>query len=323
MSSRFAERPLAKHRPKGAAIIMAMLTVALVAGLAATILADYSHAVDQLSGRHDQAQARWLARGAIDWARNVLENDYIRGGANRVDHLGEEWAIKVPATPFEEGELSGEIEDLSSRFNLNSLVGTGGKPDPAQVERFKRLLVALGISENQATQLTNSLIDWIDPDDEIRDQRGGSETQAYRQNQGARLPPQAYLLDVNELKSIQGFTPNLVEQLTPHVVALPAASRQINVNTADEIVLQAYVEKLDASQARALVLDRNRSFFTSVENFQQRLPANLKLEASLFRVTSQYFYATGRARWGEAVTRMQVLLERQQARPDILWIKMQ
>lgn len=300
---------------------MAMLTVALVAGIATAILADYGHAVDQLSGRHDQAQARWLARGAIDWARNVLENDYIRGGENRVDHLGEEWAIKVPPTPFEEGELSGEIEELSGRFNLNSLVGVGGKADATQVKRFQRLLLALDLSTTQAIQLSNALVDWIDPDDEVSDQRGGSETQAYRQTLGARLPAQAYLLDVSELKAIRGFTPELVQQLVPHVAALPAASKQINVNTASAQVLQAYVEDLDAAQASALVLDRSRSFFTSVSNFQQRLPSLLVADTTQLMVTSKYFYATGRARWGEAVTRMQVLLERQQARPDILWIK--
>lgn len=300
---------------------MAMLTVALVAGIATAILADYGHAVDQLSGRHDQAQARWLARGAIDWARNVLENDYIRGGENRVDHLGEEWAIKVPPTPFEEGELSGEIEELSGRFNLNSLVGVDGKADAAQVKRFQRLLLALDLSTTQALQLTNALVDWIDPDDKVSDQRGSSETQTYRQTPGARLPAQAYLLDVSELKAIQGFTPELVQQLVPHVAALPAASKQINVNTASAQVLQAYVEGLDATQASALVLDRSRSFFTSVGNFQQRLPSLLVADTAQLMVTSKYFYATGRARWGEAVTRMQVLLERQQARPDILWIK--
>lgn len=323
MFSRCADTSSSLKRQAGTAIIMAMLTVALVAGIAARILADYGHAVDQLSGRHDQAQARWLARGAIDWARNVLESDYIRGGANRVDHLREEWAIKVPPTPFEEGELSGELEELSGRFNVNSLVNTEGKPDTEQIKRFQRLLQAVGLSQMQAEQLGNALVDWIDPDDEIYGQRGGSEAQSYRQQANSHLPPQGNLLDVNELLFVRGFTPQIVQTLQTHVTALPSTARKINVNTATAAVLQAYVENLTAAQANALVLDRERSFFTSTDNFQQRLPPLTKPAPDFLMVTSHHFFANGRARWGEAVTRMQVLLERQQARPDILWIKIQ
>jgi len=309
----------------GTAIIMAMLTVALVATLAAAILADYGHAVDQLAGRHDQAQARWLAKAAIDWGRNVLESDYMREGVNHVDHLREDWATKVPATPFEEGEISGELQDQSGRFNLNSLVSVDGTVDTDQTARFKRLLVALGIGQTDATKLSNALIDWIDSNDEIMGQNGGAETASYRQDGSkARIPPQSYLLDVAELQFVHGFTPQIVQLLRPHVTAVLASNKQINVNTATAPVLQAYVEDLTAAQATALILNRERSFFTSVNNFVENLPLAPKNTAGL-AVTSSYFLATGRARWGQSVSSVQAMLYRSQAkpRPDILWVKIQ
>jgi general secretion pathway protein K len=220
--------------------------------------------------------------------------------------------------------LSGELEELSGRFNLNSLVSTTGTVDADQFLRFERLLVALGFSQYQADQLGGAVVDWIDPDDNQYGQRGASELSSYHQGgANVRVPTNDYILDINELQFIHGFTPTVIQTLLPHVAALPASAKLINVNTASGPVLQAYVEKLTAAQANALVLDRERAFFTSVEDFQQRLPSQAAPATALLKVTSTYFYATGRAHWGDAVTRMQVLLERQQARPDILWIKIQ
>lgn len=304
---------------RGGAVIMAMLTVALVAGLAAAILSDYGNAVTQLSGRHDLAQARWLARGAVDWARNVLEDDYRRGGANPVDYLGEEWAIKVPPTPVDEGEVSGEIEDWSGRFNLNSIVVSGQQVDKHQLAVFVRLLENVGVDNSRALQLGNAVVDWIDGNEEVSG-AGGAET-AWYHSQNLRPPPQGYFLDPAELQAVRGFDAALVELLRPHLSALPASVRTINVNTASAEVLSAHVEQLSLSDARAIVTTRDRSFFPNRTAFTDLLPKSTAYDASQFDVRSVYFLATGRARWGDAVTRMQVLLRRSQARPDILWRK--
>jgi general secretion pathway protein K len=142
-------------------VILALLTVALVAGLAAAAVGDLGVAMDQVTGRHDQAQARQLARGAVDWARNVLAEDARR---SNVDHLGEAWAVKVPPTPVEEGEVSGELQDLSGRINLNKLVQIDG-PTLQERDQFLRLLKLLGVETSEALDLTNALIDWLDRND--------------------------------------------------------------------------------------------------------------------------------------------------------------
>ena len=135
------------HAQRGAAVILVLLTVALVAGLAAASVGDLGVAMDQVTGRHDQAQARQLARGAVDWARNVLAED---ARSSSVDHLGEAWATKVPPTPVEEGEVSGELQELSGRLNLNNLVRADGSSgatradivEVAQFQRGRRAIVA-------------------------------------------------------------------------------------------------------------------------------------------------------------------------------------
>lgn len=171
---RAAPTPLRRARQRGAAVILALLTVALVAGLAAAAVGDLGVAMDQVTGRHDQAQARQLARGAVDWARNVLAED-ARGST--VDHLGEAWAVQVPPTPVEEGELAGEIREQSGRINLNNLVQADG-PDLGEMDQFLRLLAILGVGDSQALDLRAALLDWLDADEEPR-LPGGAESTWY------------------------------------------------------------------------------------------------------------------------------------------------
>lgn len=303
-------------RQAGAAVILALLTVALVAGLAAAAVGDLGVALDQVSGRHDQAQARQLARAAIDWARNVLAED---ARTTQVDHLGEAWATRVPPTPVEEGEISGELQELSGRFNLNNLASDGA--DIVQVQSFLRLLTTVGVGDGDALDLTAALLDWLDADDSPR-LPGGAESAWY----GAQTPPRRAangpLLAVNELLQVRGFTPELVARLTPFVAALPGGT-QINVNTAPAEVLAAVVPDLSLDAARLLVVERSRAWFKDTADFKARLPsADLQPDLTRLSVTSRHFLATGRARYGVAMVRMEVLLDRSQNWSTIVWQKL-
>ncbi|HSD38386.1 MAG TPA: type II secretion system minor pseudopilin GspK [Rhodocyclaceae bacterium] len=314
--------PRSLQRQCGAAILMAILAVALVAAVASAIVAEHGAAIEQLSGRSDQAQARWLARGAVDWARNVLQFTKLRGQrelkTGNVDTLtGKwgEWAIDVPPTPVDEGELSGKIEEQSSRFNINKLVNLGAV-DASQQAIFLRLLINVGLSASTADALSDAIIDWLDVDDTPRPR--GAESGWYASRQQVILPPQAPLLSINELLAVRGMTPELLERLRPHIAALPSDADRINVNIATAEVLAAYIDKLPLAQAGKLVLDRQQSYFTTVADFTARLPAGTSYNAAQLDVQSRYFQATGRAHWGEASTHMQVLLRRDQGRPEII-----
>ncbi len=318
MLARFAgcSRCARMHRESGAAIILAVLTLALVAGLAAMVVRDYGAAVASLSGRHDQAQARLLARGAVDWARNVLADDARR---TSIDYFGENWAVRVPPTPVEDGEVSGELEDLSGRFDLNSLV-LAGVADPVRATVYKRLLSELGISPMEAAALAASLIDWIDADDAVTSP-DGAESGWYAAATPLRAPANAFLTDVDELTLIRGYGIDLVNRLRPFVTALPAAA-PLNVNTASAEVLAAVVPGLGTDGARVLIAKRLSIPFKNPADFIARLPrADLRPDAVPLSVTSRYFMASGRARYGLATTRMQVLLDRGRIWPEIIWQK--
>lgn len=308
---------------RGAALILALLTVALVAGLAAAAMGELGLAVDSASGRHDQIQARLLARGAVDWARNVLAEDARR---SNVDHLGEDWAIRVPPTPVEDGEVGGEVQDLSGRINLNDLVAEG-RDNAEAIARMARLLRIVGVSEAETGPLLAALLDWLDADHVPR-LPGGAESAWY----GAQLQPRRAangpLGSLEELGQVRGFSPALLVRLGPYIAALPANSR-INVNTAPAEVLAASIPGLTLDAAHVLIAERDRAWFKDVSDFNARLPGNLKtLDADPdvapppIATTSRHFLVTGRARYGVAMVRMDVLLDRRQKWADIVWQKL-
>jgi general secretion pathway protein K len=322
MSARYAALlPSTRQPPRqhGAALILAILTVALVAGLAAAIVGDYGAAVASVSGRHDQAQARLLARGAVDWARNILQE--ARRTSNYT-YAGEAWATHVPPTPVEEGEVAGEIEDASGRFNLNALVDPSGLVNQDQVGAYVKLLGLLGVGSAQADDLALALVDWLDPDNKVA---GSSDAESdwYAAQTPPRQPANAPLVDVDELTLVRGYDAGIVALLRPFVAALPERAK-LNVNTASAEVLAAMVPRLGTDSARIMTAQMQNTPFRTAAEFQAGLPSGITVDPLLFDVSTRYFLASGRAHFGEATTRMQVLLDRPSISPfypTIVWQK--
>lgn len=313
----------------GVALVGALIVVALVAIIAAGVLAQQGQAVHTAGGQRDLAAARWLARGAIDWARNMLAED---GRNTPVDHLGEGWALRIPPLAvLDGGEVAGEIEDHSGRFNLNNLRRDGGIQFP-QKAALHRLLEHLGYPAAQAGPLCDALADWLD-DDERPVTPHSAESDYY----GSQVPPYRAanrpLDDVGDLLRIRGFSPAIVERLRPFVTAVPVPfglpATAVNVNTAPPEVLAAVLPGLSLDAARLLVAERSRRWFDPrggdrLDDLRQRLPGGTApVDGIPLDVRSQWFVVTGRARYGEAVTQMRVLLFRSvlvgAAWPSVVW----
>lgn len=305
-----------KRIQRGAALLLAMLTLALMAEIAALVVADYGSVMELLVGRQDQAQSRWLARGAIDWARNVLSED-ARTTA-KLDHLGELWATRIPPTPVEDGEVSGEIIDYSGFFDLNSIVAAG-VVNNEQLEAYKRLLSALGLPQSDVQSLAAALVDWLDANS-VPEQYG-AEASWYGSAGKTYQPANAQLIDVDEVKLIRGYNDDVVNRLRSVAVALPEAT-PVNINTAPPEVLVALIQNLTIDQAKALVARRLVAPIAKLEDIRGQLPptANVPPENRL-SVWSRYFLASGRAKYGQAVSRMQVLLDRKSNWSEIVWQK--
>jgi general secretion pathway protein K len=157
-----------KIRQRGAALLMAMLTVALVATLAAGALWQQWRSVEIEASERSRVQAGWILSGALDWARLILRED-ARSGA--VDHLGEPWSIGLSEsrlstflamdrtnTDLEDDVfLSGQITDAQSRMNVMNLI-VGGKVSEPDRQAFTRLFELLGLDPAELDQMSSKLL---------------------------------------------------------------------------------------------------------------------------------------------------------------------
>jgi general secretion pathway protein K len=290
---------------------MGVVTLAAMGATAMMITQSSWSRESELTVDHDQAQV--LIQAGVDWARSILGDDRR---FSTVDHLGEPWALRLPPMPVDNGELSGHIEDQQGLFNLNNVVREG-KVNPMQLAHFQRLLSVLGLP----TAPAGALVDWIDADSEPQPQ-GGAEDATYLALQPPYLAANQPLADVAELALVRGFDEGVRARLRPFVTALPRFTA-VNANTASPEVLAAVVDGLELDAARALVVQRNRSYFRDQNDFLRQLPKGAHVATEDISFDSDYFMATFRVTIGGAQARGTALLARGNPGtwPAVVWRK--
>jgi general secretion pathway protein K len=254
--------PARRHR--GAALLMAMLTVALVATFAAAALWQQYRSIEVEGAERARVQADWVLTGALDFSRLLLREDAMPNGS-RVDHLGEPWAVPLQEARLssflaankegvaEEGPqvldafLSGQIIDEQSLLNVNNLV-SGGAPSEADVKSFARLFDLLGLPPSQLQLLVENLRFALD------------NSAANRSSPMAPLAPQT----VEQLVWL-GLPAATVAALQPYVTVLDSPQQQqrikVNLNTASAEVIYAAIDGSSMADAQRLVSQRERTPF--------------------------------------------------------------
>ena len=106
-----ARRPAPRQRQRGAALLLAMLIVTLVATLAAGMVWQQWQATEVEAASRARTQATSLVQGAVDWARLILRTDAQDTKRGGIDSLDEVWA-----TPLQDVKLS-ELDRKSTRLN--------------------------------------------------------------------------------------------------------------------------------------------------------------------------------------------------------------
>lgn len=283
------------------AIVLAMLVLALAAIAASGFVFRTTMEWRKFENATSLGQARWVLRAAEKWAGAVLRDDARQ---TSVDHRGELWARDLPAVDAEGYALSGRVEDLDGRFNINNLV-RDGVTDPSQLAVFRRLLKALDLPEGQAEDIA----DWLDANDEAFS-GGASEAAIYASHSPALLPANRPLASLDELIRVRGVERPLLDRLRPYVCVLPEFNG-INVNTAPAEILAALVDGLTLEQAYTLAAQRDRIYFRNVEDFRQALPSGLTPAAGMDRTTSRYFMVQARARHDRVNVGSRALLSRE------------
>ncbi len=307
-----------KSMQQGVALITAMLIVAIIATLATSLALGQQVWLRQTQNLVDLAQAEQLRQGAYEYVAAVLVRDEKSSLTNKSDNLQEAWAQPIPPLPVEGGVVAISINDAQARFNLNNLVQQG-QPVNDEIEIFRRLLAQLGLSAD----LVNPLIDWLDADSNTLP--GGAEDLDYLNLDPPYRAANRPLRSVDELRLVKGYTAEIVNELSKHVVALPESAQRkpINVNTASAEVLAA-LAGTDIEQAKKTIQVRDNKPFENPGEFKALYGNSQLLHPNTYNVKSEFFIVTVETRIGRIQRRTEALIDRSfgnAAKADVVWYR--
>ena len=266
----------------GAALVVAMLVFALVAALMVGLQRDFTLTLQRGTHQLFSEQAWAYLMGAEGLAALALQADSRADARAEVaaDHLGEVWA--QPPTPYPldaGGWMSGRIEDLQGRLNLNLLAetqsvgqatlnandtgdaedveedaGTGNQPQQTAMalsddstnrwntaqKMFIRLLQALG-EASLPLEEAMALTDAVTDfiDRDAERRLNGAEEGEYRYADYPYLPANRALASVSELRAVRGMTEPVYRALAPLVTVWPETSSRLNILTCPLPVLRS------------------------------------------------------------------------------------
>ena len=294
--------PARSRRPprptRGAALLVAMVLLTVVATLASGMVWQQWKGVQVEAAERSRAQSAWVLQGALDWARLILREDARSG---RSTNLNEPWATPLAearlstflATDREhnadagpEAFLAGTISDAQSRYNLRNLVADN-KLVPAQLAMLQRLCANVGLGTGVATQLADGLL-----------------AASLAADTNAPLAPQQ-MADLAWL----GLDGASIERLSGVVVLLPVQTK-LNLNTAPREVLAGVVPGLDLGGADRLVQARTRQPFRNLAEAGDVLGKGVPLDERDVDVKSIYFEVQGRLRLEQRLLSERTLIER-------------
>ncbi len=282
---------------KGVALISMLLLLTLVTVLTSNMLYQNTLEIKRHQTQTLSAQASEYARGGI-----ALAEIWLRQNASL--SMEQSGVFQPPG-----GNLAIQVSDEMGKFNLNNLRGKNGAMDQTQLVIFRRLLLALGLDQS----LAPAVGDWVDAD--ISSSGYNSEDLGYsmigtREGRGYRAANRA-MAHISELLLVRGFTPAIVDKLSPYVTVLPHTT-PVNINSASQPVIEALMPDIDG-QSVVQTVQQKLSGFVDIESFlKHHVSAGVDIPAQLLTTSSQYYLITVKASYQQQPAQWQALLSRAQ-----------
>jgi len=276
-------------RPRGIALIIVMIAIFVLSVMAA-IFATSMKIETKLAqnAEHDQ-QLLWLGRSGVELARYVLSQQMTIPG-EPYDALNQIWAggpggigesnsplngISLDNYQVGDGSVSVKIVDLERKVNINT----------ANPEALRQALTLIGVGVDNSSTISDSILDWISPDTGGA-RPAGAESDYYQSLNPPYYARNAPMDDLSELLLVKGIAehpeiywggsatnhePAAFQQKLGFVNApnqapdypfglkdlfTPISNGRININTADENVLQM-IPGVDEATAQNIIKLRN------------------------------------------------------------------
>jgi general secretion pathway protein K len=171
---------------RGSALLTVLWLSAALAAISLAVASNVRGEADKAATNTDDAKSYFVARGAIDRALLHMQwgENYYRYGQPSMD------------LSFPEAEVHVDIIPETAKIGLN-----GAPP-----EELIRLLLALGVTEDRANEITAAILDWRTP---LPPSRTSPFDAFYLAQSPSFLPPHASFTENEELLLVRGITPDL------------------------------------------------------------------------------------------------------------------
>lgn len=278
------------------AVIVVLVAVTVLALLAGAFAYAMKVEARLAANSNNDAQFYWIGRGGVDracWWLALEGNQPFSSKLQYWNHgSGDGMETNSPLAfesldnfPIGPGTVSLAFTELESKININT----------ADAPLLQQVLTQMGVDAADISVVTDSILDWIDPDDGTR--MAGAESDFY---QGLTPPYNAKngpIDNIDELQLIKGVTPEMfaggsstnVTGFTQHHLGFggapgqmpdypfglrdvftPFSTGKINILTAEENVLEL-IPGMDTAAAQAIVAARDTD--PPIRNVNQLLAA--------------------------------------------------
>ena len=294
---------------RGIALLLTLLVLTLLVAMILEFDAEARREYRDAAAFRDNFKATVLARAAVQAARGVLQQDFLKDKqtGQLFDALTDLWAFPITNYPIGDGLLNAKIEDERGKMNLNDLA-TGGTTDDKRkkAQRFKRLFELVQINPD----LVDAIVDWVDKDD--TPEPAGAESLYYQTLRPSYRAANAPLQTLLELRLIKGMTPEIMAKLSKLVTVYPLEGQgKVNLNTADPLVIQALDIAITQSVAADIVQSRPYKTIQDLDRVSSFDNIRLTLSSqNLYDVQSNLFLARMTVKVNEVTRNAVVVLQR-------------
>ena len=303
-------------KQQGVALITVLMILSIMVAVAVTMTGRLTTSLKRTQGLIFSQNVYWYGQAAADMGVMVLNEDFAD---SEVASLDQTWATPDMTFPLENGNLGGEIKDMRSCFNINAI----REPDKegkraVGVTQFQLLLEEIGVEEYSAEIIADSARDWIDADDHVSGAQG-AEDSIYQARSIPHLAANNLMVDVSELRAVQGVGRRTFEAISPFLCAIPSTDQKINVNTVAidqaEILVALFGKEsgIEVDAIRDALKKRPTSGWNNVEAFLAE-PAISQFSASeelkkQLAVKSEFFQLNGVVEFEERLMAVQLLFK--------------
>lgn len=305
----------ARHQ-RGVALITALVIMAIAATIAAGMIWQGDLDTRRTETLLHGDQAMEYALGAESWAEQIMQRDFKQNASSV--NLGQDWAQQLPPLPVEGGQITGHIEDMQGRFNLD-LLQNQGQASTTYLSQFQRLLTALNLDPN----LAYAVSDWVNNGTVASP--NGAKDDFYSRLQPPYLTAMAPMTSVSELELVKGMTPEIYAALQPYVCAIPVnvstslnntfgggsavGSWSLNVNTASPLLLMSLAPNISEDQVDNVVAAREANGISLTDfTHEIQLPTTAGSGTVAYGISSGYFLLTVTAEIGSTHVTLYSLL---------------